>query len=66
MDAQHPDYVEPPQILPVEARKPLPLYPGNSDKSQSSPSAINSSPEYQGTDPVADAFATAVAQLATS
>jgi hypothetical protein len=66
MDTQHPDYVEPPQILPVEAREPLPLYLGNSNESQSSPSAINSPPEYQGRDLVADEFAVAVAQLATS
>jgi hypothetical protein len=66
MDTQHPDYVKPPQISPVEAREPLPLYPGNSDESQSSPSAIDSPPEYQGRDPVADKFAAAVAQLATS
>jgi hypothetical protein len=65
-DAQHPDYVKPPQILPVEARELLPLYPGNSDKSCSSASAINSPPEYQGRDPVADEFAMAVAQLTTS
>jgi hypothetical protein len=65
-DVQHPDYIEPPQILPVEARELLPLYPGNSDESQSSASAIDSPPEYQGRDPVADEFAAAVAQLATS
>jgi hypothetical protein len=63
---QHPDYVELPQISPVEAREPLPLYPGNSDESQSSASAIDSPPEYQGRDPVADEFTAAVAQLATS
>jgi hypothetical protein len=66
MDKQHPDYVKPPQISPVEAREPLPLYLGNSDKSQSSTSAIDSPPEYQGRDPIADEFAAAVAQLATS
>jgi hypothetical protein len=66
MDEQHPDYVKPPQISPVEAREPLPLYPGNSDDSHSSASAIDSPPEYQGRDPVADEFAAAVAQLATS
>jgi hypothetical protein len=65
-DVQHPDYVELPQISPVEAREPLPLYPGNSNESQSSTSAIDSPPEYQGRDPVADKFAVAVAQLATS
>jgi hypothetical protein len=65
-DVQHLDYVEPPQISPVEAREPLPLYPGNSDESQSSASAIDSPPEYQGRDPVMDEFAVAVAQLATS
>jgi hypothetical protein len=65
-DVQHPDYVEPPQISPIEPREPLPLYPGNSDESQSSPSAINSPPEYQGRDPVADDFAAAVAQLTTT
>jgi hypothetical protein len=65
-DAQHPDYVEPPQISPVEPREPLPLYPGNSDESRSSPSAIDSPPEYQGRDPVADEFAAAVAQLTTT
>jgi hypothetical protein len=63
---QHPDYIELPQISPVEAREPLPLYPGNSNESQSSASAINSPPEYQGRDPVPDKFAAAVAQLATS
>jgi hypothetical protein len=63
---QHLNYVKPPQISPVEAREPLSLYPGNSDKSQSSASAINSLPEYQGRDLVADEFAAAVAQLATS
>jgi hypothetical protein len=65
-DAQHLDYVEPPQISPVEAREPLPLYPGNSDESRSSVSAIDSPPEYQGRDPVADKFAVAIAQLASS
>jgi hypothetical protein len=65
-DVQHPDYVEPLQISPVEAREPLPLYTGNSDESQSSASAIDSPPEYQGRDPVADEFAVVVAQLATS
>jgi hypothetical protein len=65
-DSQHPDYVEPPQISPVEPREPLPLYPGNSDESCSSASAIDSPPEYQGRDPIADDFAVAVAQLATS
>jgi hypothetical protein len=65
-DAQHPNYVEPLQISPVEAREPLPLYPGDSDKSQSSASTIDSPPEYQRRDPVADEFAVAVAQLATS
>jgi hypothetical protein len=65
-DVQHPDYVEPPQISPVEPREPLPLYPGNSDESRSSPSAIDSPPEYQGRDPVADDFAAAVAQLSTT
>jgi hypothetical protein len=65
-DTQHPDYVEPPQISPVEPRKPLPLYPGNSDKSRTSPSAIDSLPEYQGRDPVADEFIAAVAQLTTT
>jgi hypothetical protein len=63
---QHPDYIELPQISPVEAREPLPLYLGNSDESQSSASAINSPPEYQGRDPVADKFTAAVAQLTTS
>jgi Retrotransposon gag protein len=63
---QHPDYVEPPQISPIEPREPLPLYPGNSDESQSSPSAIDSLPGYQGRDPVADDFAAAVAQLTTT
>jgi hypothetical protein len=66
MDAQHPDYVEPPQILPVDPREPLPLYPGNSDESQSSASAIDSPPEYQGRDHVADEFTEAVARLAAS
>jgi Retrotransposon gag protein len=66
MDSQHPDYVKPPQISPIELREPLPLYPGNSDESRTSASAINSPPEYQGRDPIADEFATAVAQLATS
>jgi hypothetical protein len=65
-DVQHPDYVEPPQISPVEPREPLPLYPGNSDESRSSPSAIDSPPEYQGSDPVADEFTAAVAQLTTT
>jgi hypothetical protein len=63
---QHLDYVEPPQISPVEAREPLPLYSGNSNESWSSPSAIDSPPEYQGRDPVADEFTAAVAQLATT
>jgi hypothetical protein len=66
MDVQHPDYVEPPQISPVEAREPLPLYLGDTNESQNSTSAIDSPPEYQGRDPVADKFAMAVAQLATS
>jgi hypothetical protein len=65
-DIQHPDYVEPPQISPIDPREPLPLYPGNSDESRSSPSAIDSLPGYQGRDPVADDFAAAVAQLATT
>jgi hypothetical protein len=65
-DPQHPDYVEPPQISPVEPREPLPLYPGNSDESCSSASAIDSPLEYQGRDPITDDFAVAVAQLATS
>jgi hypothetical protein len=42
------------------------LYPGNSDESVHSASTIDSPPKYQGTDPVADDFATAVAQLAAS
>jgi hypothetical protein len=67
MDPQHPEYVEPPQISPIDPRELLPLYPGNSNKSQSSArSAIDSPPGYQGRDPVIDDFATAVAQLATS
>jgi hypothetical protein len=66
MDVQHPDYIEPPQILLVEARELLPLYLGNSDESRSSTSTINSPPEYQGRDPMADEFAAAVAQLATN
>jgi hypothetical protein len=65
-DTQHPDYVEPPQISPVEAREPLPLYPGDSDESWSSASAIDSPPEYQRRDLVADEFVAVVAQLATS
>jgi hypothetical protein len=52
--------------LPIEAREPLPLYPGNSDESCSSASAIDSPPEYQGSNLVTDEFAVAVAQLATS
>jgi hypothetical protein len=52
--------------LPVEPRESLPLYPGNSDESHSSASAIDSPPEYQGSDPIADEFAAAVAQLVTS
>jgi hypothetical protein len=56
MDPQHPDYIEPPQISPVELREPLPLYPGNSDESRSSASTIDSPPEYQGRDPIADNF----------
>jgi hypothetical protein len=65
-DVQHPDYVESLQISLIEPREPLPLYPGNSDESRSSPSAIDSPPEYQGRDPVADDFAAAVAQLTTT
>jgi hypothetical protein len=65
-DPQHPDYVEPPQILPVDPREPLPLYLGNSDESQSSASAINSPPGYQERDHIADNFTKAVAQLAAS
>jgi hypothetical protein len=42
------------------------LYPGNSDKSASSASAIDSPPEYQGRDQLADDFAAAVAQLSAS
>jgi hypothetical protein len=66
MDPQHPDYVEPPQISPVEPRESLPLYPSNSDESRSTVSAIDSPPEYQGRDPIADDFAAAIAQLTTS
>jgi hypothetical protein len=65
-DPQHPEYKEPPQISPVDPREPLPLYLGNSDKSCSSASAIDSPPRYQGRDHIADDFTEAVAQLAAS
>jgi hypothetical protein len=65
-DPQHPNYIEPPQVSPVDLQEPLPLYLGNSNKSASSASAIDSLPEYQGRDPVADDFAIAIAQLAQS
>jgi hypothetical protein len=47
-DPQHPNYIKPPQVSPVDLREPLPLYLGNSDKSTSSASAIDSPLEYQG------------------
>jgi hypothetical protein len=65
-DPQHPNYTEPPQILPIDPQEPLPLYTSNSERSTSSASAIDSPPEYQGRDQIVDNFMAAVAQLSAS